>query len=152
MSTITLAAIEAEQKKVSDMIATFKEQAKRILTIAQVEIGLAEGERYAGIVLDSDGKPAHHLILLPGQAVNATWQDAKDFALGMRGELPTWREQALLFANLKGEFDEAAYWSGEQHAAHDDYAWNQYFLYGFQYDNLKSAKLRARAVRRLTIQ
>jgi hypothetical protein len=152
MSTITLAAIEAAHKKVSDMIATFKTQAKRILTIAQAEIGLADGEHYAGIVLDASGQPAYHLILLDGDANNVTWEEAKKAAAQFGGELPTRREQALLYANLKGHFDERCYWSCEQHAANDDCAWGQNFVNGGQSISYKSAKLRARAVRRLTIQ
>jgi hypothetical protein len=43
------------------------------------------------------------------------------------------------------------YWSSTQHAANDDYAWSQDFYYGYQTSNDKSAKLRARAVRRFAI-
>ena len=47
-------------------------------------------------------------------------------------------------------FADEWYWSSTQHAAYDDYAWGQDFLYGVQ-DDSKSASLRARAVRRLAI-
>jgi hypothetical protein len=113
---------------------------------------LKAGEVYAGLILGLDGQPDHHLVLLPGEAERVTWVEAKDFAAQAGGELPTRREQALLYANLKHEFKSAWYWSGEQHAADDDDAWFQYFYYGYQFTNGKSASLRARAVRRLIIQ
>jgi hypothetical protein len=113
---------------------------------------LKPGELYAGLILGQDGQPDHHLVLLPGTAEGVTWAAAKDFAAKAGGELPTRREQALLYANLKHEFKSAAYWSGEQHAAIGVCAWIQFFDYGSQDDYFKSASLRARAVRRLIIQ
>ncbi len=116
-----------------------------------IEQNLKPGEQYAGIILGQDGEPDHHLILLPGQATNVKWDAAREFAQNAGGELPTRREQALLFANLKGEFEPRWYWSGEQHAARSDFAWLQYFLNGYQYSTHKSYEGRARAVRRLII-
>jgi hypothetical protein len=114
---------------------------------------LKPGEVYAGLILGLNGQPDHHLVLLPGEAEKATWAAAKEFAAKVGGELPTRREQALLYANLQHEFKPNWYWSGEQRAANDGYAWCQDFDGGFQ-DNSddKSASLRARAVRRLIIQ
>jgi formylglycine-generating enzyme required for sulfatase activity len=152
MSIITLAEIEAAHQQVSEMIAAFKAQAPHVVSIPQALVELQPGEHYAGIVLDGDGAPSHHLILLPGDADDVTWDQAKAFAADAGGELPTRREQALLFANLKGQFEPRYYWSSEQHAANDDYAWGQGFNGGTQLNNVKSASLRARAVRRLTIQ
>ncbi|MCA3196747.1 MAG: DUF1566 domain-containing protein, partial [Cupriavidus sp.] len=65
-----------------------------------------------------------------------------------QGSLPTRREQSLLFANLKSEFDERAYWSGEKHAENAGWAWYQTFDYGTQDTLTQSRELRARAVRR----
>jgi hypothetical protein len=113
---------------------------------------LKEGEVYAGLILGMEGAPDYHLILLPGEAEKVTWGQAKTFASEAGGGLPTRREQALLFANLQHEFKPNWYWSAEQHAAYDDYAWFQSFSLGYQNYNDKSASLRARAVRRLTIQ
>jgi hypothetical protein len=152
MTTITLAAIEAEHQKVGDMIAAFKAQAPRILRITQAEIELQPGEHYAGMIIDADGAPSHHLILLPGDADGVTWDQAETFAAEAGGELPTRREQSLLFANLKDQFEQRYYWSSAQHAAIGDYAWGQYFFNGNQIILTKSAELRARAVRRLIIQ
>jgi hypothetical protein len=124
MTTITLAGIEAAQQKLADMIAGFKAQVSRFLTIVQAQVELKPGEHYAGIILGADGLPAHHLILLPSDAEDVSWDKAKTFAAEVGGELPTRSEQALLFANLKGQFEQRYYWSGEQHAAIDVYAWS----------------------------
>jgi hypothetical protein len=112
---------------------------------------LHDGELYAGIILGKDGQPDHHLILLPGEAESVNWKAAKEFATKAGGELPTRREQSLLYANLKEHFQERAYWSGEQHAANSGCAWSQLFDNGYQYGNHKCGQLRARAVRRSSI-
>ena len=114
---------------------------------------LKKGELYAGIILGKDGEPDYHLILLPGEAESVNWKDAKKFAVKAGGELPTRSEQSLLYTNLKEEFQERWYWSGEQHASYSDYSWYQYFVNGYQYCDRKgnSYYYRARAVRRLII-
>ena len=48
-------------------------------------------------------------------------------------------------------FDDVWYWSSTQHAADSGYAWSQSFSSGDQYDNDASSRLRARAVRRISI-
>lgn len=113
---------------------------------------LSKGEEYAGIILGKDGEPDYHLILLPSEAESVTWQQAKDFAKEASGELPTRREQALLFANLKEHFKAEWYWSGKQHESGSDGAWTQDFSNGGQDWDYKDYGLRARAVRRLIIQ
>jgi len=113
---------------------------------------LKKGEQYAGIILGKNGQSDHHLILLPGQASDVTFAQAQEFATKAGGELPHRREQSLLYANLKEEFEDLWYWSGEQHAAHSDFAWFQHFYDGFQSDVHEGFKLRVRAVRRLIIQ
>jgi hypothetical protein len=115
-------------------------------------IGAAfEGGLYAGISRGVDGQPDTHLVLLPGSAEDVTWDQAKEFAAAAGGELPTRNEQALLFANLKDQFEEDWYWSGTQHASSPSYAWYQTFGNGYQDLSLKSYEGRARAVRRLPI-
>lgn len=147
---ITLEQIEARQTELADLIAKFKTQPKPIqYGIPSVVISLAPGERYAGIVLKDDGDPSHHLVLLPGEAEEVEWQEAKDWAENQGGELPTRREQALLYANLKSEFKPAWHWSSEAHG--DASAWCQYFLSGYQFCDRQFSELRARAVRRLSI-
>ena len=117
-----------------------------------IEKNLKDGEHYAGIILGKDGSPDHHLILLPGETESVTWAKAKEWAAGAAGELPTRREQSLLFANLKERFQPGWHWSSEQHAAYSGSAWCQGFGGGGQGDGSKNGKLRARAVRRLIIQ
>ena len=66
---------------------------------------LKAGEIYAGILLNEDGSPSHHLILLPGDNAGADWQTQMDWAKSTGGELPTRREQSLLYANCKQHFE-----------------------------------------------
>ena len=89
---------------------------------------LKDNEHYAGIMLGKGGEPDHHLILLPGETESVNFEGAEKFAVKAGGELPTRREQSLLFANLKEQFKPNWYWSGEQHAAYSDYAWYQKFI------------------------
>jgi len=112
---------------------------------------LKKGEHYAGFLLDDAGKPSHHLILLPVEMKHDTWDAAVAFAKKCGGELPTRREQSLLFANLKAKFQPAYYWSGEQHADVSAHAWGQLFSDGNQGLWRKDNKFRARAVRRVSI-
>jgi hypothetical protein len=150
MSIITLDQIEARQTELADMIAKFKTQpAPVVLTIVESRIELRAGERYAGVILNDDGTPAHHLVLLPGEAEDINWQDAMAWASNAGGELPTRREQSLLFANLGREFKAAWYWSAESHANDGSCAWHQYFNNGNQYYYHKSYEGRCRAVRRI---
>ena len=152
MNTITLESIKAEHNKVAEMIAAFEAQAATSYHFPESSIELAHGEHYAGIILGKDGEPSHHLILLAGDAESINWKDANAWAAGQGGELPTRREQSLLYANLKEQFEEAAYWSAQEYESNDGYAWYQYFSNGGQYYFHKGAALRARAVRRLVIE
>ena len=108
-----------------------------------------KGETYAGLLL-ADGKPAHHLVLLPGETT-ANWKDAIAWAKKQGGELPTRKEQALLFANAAEAFEQRWYWSSEVHTGYADYAWIQYFGTGYQGNDLKDHDYRARAVRRVAL-
>lgn len=119
------------------------------LTVAFALPELAKGETYAGILL-KDGKPAHHLVLLPGHT-NANWKDAVAWAKKQGGELPTRKEQALLFANAAEQFESRWYWSGEQLAGGAGYAWGQGFGNGGQGNNHESGKALGRAVRRVPL-
>jgi hypothetical protein len=110
---------------------------------------LQEGERYAGVILNEDGTLSHHLILLPKQPTERlTWNEAVVWA---QVELPTRQEQSLLFANCKGAFEPAWYWSSEQYASNAYYAWYQFFGNGTQDYDGKGYKGRVRAVRRVHI-
>jgi hypothetical protein len=119
--------------------------------LAAIRPQLAKGEKWAGIALGEDEKDATHVILLPGELEQATFEEANAWAKKNVGSLPTRQEQALLFANLEKEFQGTWYWSGTPDAGDDAYAWGQDFNDGGQNYDRKSAKLRARAVRRVAI-
>ena len=116
-----------------------------------IKENLKAGELLAGLILGKNGEPDYHLVLLPGQAIDVNHKDATNWAKKAGGELPTRREQSLLFANLKEEFEQRAYWSSELYEPDSGYAWYQYFTYGSQTDTYRINSLRARAVRRLPI-
>ncbi|MBR8221262.1 DUF1566 domain-containing protein [Burkholderia ambifaria] len=146
---ITLEQIEADHARIGAMIEEIKKQGQATeYRIEALTIPLAAGERFAGQVLNEDGSLSHYLILLPGDADDITWSDAKAWAAERGGELPTRREQSLLFANLKGEFEERAYWSAEAHDSESGWAWFQYVNYGLQHTSHQTNEFRARAVRR----
>lgn len=110
---------------------------------------LKKGEAYAGILL-ADGKPSHHLVLLPGDE-RKPWKDAVAWAKKKGGELPTRKEQALLFANAAEHFQSAWYWSSEEYTGYADFAWIQDFGNGSQGYGHKVDDYRCRAVRRVAI-
>ena len=156
-TTITLESIKAEHIKLADMIAAFeKQQEPSALFFPEATINLAPGEHYAGLIIGKDGEPSYHLVLLPGQADDITWEKAMEWASKQGGDsvasLPTRREQALLYANLKEEFEERAYWSCEAHESESGWAWYRYFGDGHQNHTNRHGELRARAVRRLAIE
>ncbi len=147
--TITLQAIENEHARIATMIEEFKRQPRPSeYRVDAVTIPLAAGERFAGAVLNDDGTLQHYLILLPRQADDVSWTAALEWAAEQGGELPTRREQSLLFANLKTEFDESCYWSAERHEENSGWAWCQRFLNGRQDYYCQNNEFRARAVRR----
>ena len=153
MSQITLDEIKARQTEIQLMIANFAIQSLSVqYHFPEAMIEIKAGENYAGLILGKDGNQSHHLILLPGNINEVNWTDALAWAKEQGGELPTRREQSLLFANLKEEFKDEYYWSSEQHASYSDYAWFQGFDNGNQNYTFKDNELRARAVRRLIIQ
>ncbi len=111
---------------------------------------LAKGEFYAGIII-KDGKPHHHVILLPGEIEDSGWKKSMDWAPSIGGMLPDCCEQALLFANLKDQFKESWYWSGAQDASNSNSAWLQSFRKGSQRGWDKDCRIRARAVRSILV-
>ena len=123
----------------------------RTITIPAAQIELTDDECYAGLILNDDGTPSHHLVLLPGDHDDNKWQAAMDWAKSINGELPTRREQSLLFANCKQHFQQDWYWSGEQHASDASSAWCQGFYDGTQGITHIGTQCRARFVRRLPI-
>ncbi|WP_287497819.1 DUF1566 domain-containing protein, partial [Pandoraea sp. CB10b_02] len=145
--TITLEAIEAKHTELGQLIERFKEQAKGTeIRIHETVIPLAAGERFAGAVLNEDGTLSHYLIKLAGEIEDVDFSGAREWAASRDGELPTRQEQALLYANLKGEFAAEYYWSGEERDG--GFAWYQYFYDGCQYYDFQDNRFRAVAVRR----
>ena len=158
MTSITLEAIKAEHTRLAELIAQFEAQPaaeREQIHFPEVLIDLYPGEHYAGLIVGKDGEPSYHLVLLPGEAEEVTFDAAKEWAALQgymsKASLPTRREQALLYANLKEQFQSAWYWSSEEHASVAGYAWHQYFNDGYQNSFHQDSQLRARAVRRLPI-
>lgn len=112
-------------------------------------IELQPGEHYAGVVLDTEGKVMHHLVLMAQKPTGKlSWQDAMDWATSAGGHLPTRQEQALLYANCKPHLQTEWHWSCESHEGDASYAWHCSFDGGYQFDFLKSHGGSAVAVRR----
>jgi len=111
---------------------------------------LAEGEVYLGGFVDANGDVTH-TILLPGDHDGASWQEQKAWAKSLGGDLPTRVELAVAFANHRDQFQRDWYWSNEEDADDPGWAWCQYFDVGTQYGYPQDGRLRARAVRRLSI-
>lgn len=107
------------------------------------------GGKYAGLSLH-DNQPVH-LVLLPGDEDDLTWNKAVAWAEKQGGVLPSRIDQLVLFKNLKSEFQAAYYWSGETVASDSAYAWVQYFDSGHQGYGHKGSKTRVRAVRRMPL-
>ena len=143
MTPITLETINAEQSR----LAAEREQ----IHFPETLIDLNPGEHYAGLIVGKDGEPSYHLILLPGEAENVTFDTAKKWAASIGGDLPTRLELALLWQNCRDQFEKSWYWSNESSEA--GWAWYQHFYYGFQTSHhvRQDYQLRARAVRRLPI-
>jgi hypothetical protein len=148
---LTLESIQAEQSKLAAMIAKFAEQSITEYIFPRAEIALKLGEHYAGIILGKNGESSYHLILLAESRKSIRWKDALDWAESINGELPTRREQSLLFANLKEQFESEWYWSSEQNATYSSRVWCQFFGIGIQDYYHKTHELIARAVRRLEL-
>lgn len=120
------------------------------IQLPAVAIELRPGERYAGPVLDAEGRIQHHLVLLPDwPGKRLAWQDAKAWAESLGAELPTRQEQALLFANCKPHLKRTWHWSCKEHAEDASFAWNCTFDLGYQDYDPKSCEGSAVAVRRL---
>ena len=113
---------------------------------------LNEGETYAGLILGKEGNPDHHLVLLPGEAQEVSWSAAREWAGTIGGELPTRRELALLYANLREQFQRVWYWSIDTQEPRSHLVWGQNFTSGIQTMYGRPFRGRARAVRRMLIE
>ena len=106
------------------------------------------GGEYAGLSI-ADDKPVA-LVLLPDDE-EMDWNDAMAWAGKQGGSLPSRFDQLVLLKNLKTRFQERHYWSCEQHAGYESYAWIQSVSDGDQILSRKDNQSRARVVRRLPI-
>lgn len=113
-----------------------------------------QGGIYAGMIRSREGSISQHLIVYPEALDESNWTTATEWAkkLELEGHsdftLPWRREQSVLFGNVPELFKPEYYWSREQHAEGNEYAWCQGFDVGGQDFKRKHFRLRARAVRR----
>lgn len=111
------------------------------------------GGNVMGVMAGQNGQPDYLLIDLGVEPKNdVTWDEAKAWAASVGGDLPTRREQAVMFGNRReGQYKARWYWSGEPHASGPSWAWGQGFRHGGQGYGLKDNHGRARAVRRVEL-
>lgn len=135
------------------MTTKTKAPAAATIPLPRIHSTYAGGE-VMGVVMGENGRPDYLLIDLGLEPKNdVTWDEAKAWAASVGGDLPTRREQAVMFGNRReGQYKDRWYWSGEPHASVPSWAWYQNFLNGGQYVDLKDYHYRARAVRRVPFQ
>lgn len=111
------------------------------------------GGEVMGVMAGQGGKPDYLLIDLGVEpTADVTWKEAIAWAKSVGGELPTRREQSVMFGNRRdGQYQLRWYWSCEQYAGTESCAWFQYFNDGNQSYYRKDDHYRARAVRRVLI-
>lgn len=107
------------------------------------------GGIFAGLTTAKDGKHFAVALLEEKPSEQLAWKSAMDWAESIGAALPTRPVAALLFANVKAQFDEDWHWTSEESSA--SYAWGCYFLNGFQDDNHESYEGCARAVRLIPV-
>ena len=112
----------------------------------------AEGEVYLGSFVDKNGDVTH-TFLLPGDNDRATWQEQMEWAKSIGGDLPTRAELLMAYERHRDLFQKAAYWSNtpDDDPEYAGWAWCQGFYGGYQGTSAQGSRLRARAVRRLSI-
>ena len=151
MTAITLEAIQARQDELDAMIAAFN-AAKTTITVPAATIELRPGEHYAGLVLNDDGTPCHHLVLMAARPdKQMRWEDAMGWASKKGGALPTRREMSLIHAHCRVHVDRNWHWSSDSYEDAPSHAWACYFGTGNQDQSHKHGKLRAVAVRHIPI-
>lgn len=109
---------------------------------------LNDGEIYIGLIGNASGE-AYHLVLLPGDNDDATWQAQMDWAKSIGGDLPNRIEQAMLWVGHRDKFQKDWYWSNESRHNNSSWSWCQTFRNGDQVTSHEGSELRARAVRRI---
>ena len=112
-----------------------------------------DGGTFRGVITDRDG--THHAVVLLDVKPDSrmAWKDAKAWADGVGGRLPSRPVAALLYANAKELFEATWYWTADElHADTGDeddasYAWGCHFSLGIQSSLRKGASCAAVAVR-----
>jgi hypothetical protein len=155
-------AVHAFLREVLDTaeLADAKPAFRFSLEQAQPKIGDADAEGlYAGRLYD--GSDFYHLLLATKatELSAANWQDAIDAAAAAGWNLPTRAEALHLFERVhpvlkdtSEAFDEASYWTCQQHERAAGCAWFQSFFIGGQSYGSRVSHLRVRFVRRKVIQ
>jgi len=110
-----------------------------------------EDGKFAGVITLPDGKHVA-VVLLPNKSdKRLKWADAMKWAEKVGGQLPTRPIAALLFANLKSEFEETWHWTNEVCSWDASDAWFCYF-FDFQNSSDESYAGCARAVRLIHLE
>lgn len=114
---------------------------------------LKEGETYVGAIIRADGS-GHCIILMPDRPEKTmAWKQAIAYAKKAGGELPDRVEGALLYPQRDAlEIESGWYWTREQYAGSDAYAWLQSFYNGLQISDRKDDAYRVVLVRRVAIE
>lgn len=131
-------------------------ESKKTIQLAAIA-GLALGApledgKFAGLITLPDGKTVA-VVLLPNKSdKQLAWADAMAWANEAGGQLPTRPIAAMLFANLKAEFEEEWHWTNEPTSWSESCAWFCSFYYGGQYYGHKGSHRAARAVRLIHLE
>lgn len=115
-----------------------------------------DGEITAGLILEPDSGNTYHLVLMPGELINVTWDQAQTIFAATGGDLPDACEMALLNSNLLKEFDiDEQYWSSEvgrlQGETVDTVMYHSFGADGCFEFTSKDDAMRARGVRRVPV-
>jgi hypothetical protein len=117
-----------------------------------------DGGTFQGVITLPGGTHVAVALLAEKPDKRLTWADAKAWAEGIDGQLPTRPIAALLYANAKDQFTPDWYWTGDELSADTgnkrdaSYAWGCHFSYGNQGSSGKSYAGCARAVRLIHIE
>jgi hypothetical protein len=103
------------------------------------------GGIFAGLATTPAGAHAAVVLLADKPSELLHWKDAMAWAEGLGAVLPTRPVAALLFANVKAQFEADWHWTADQYGA--SYAWICHFITGHQFFTRRSAEGAARAVR-----
>lgn len=120
----------------------------KFAAIAALALGAQlEGGTFAGVITQPDGTSVA-VVLLPAKPdKRLKWDAAMAWAEEQDGQLPTRPIAAMLFANVKSEFEETWHWTNEPLIDDASHAWHCYFISGYQNYLNKSIAGAARAVR-----